>query len=383
MNETLSLSLKESWTNSTVQFEALEQKAPSFSKGALWRSPDQKSAYWWGGHVFAGGAAPKNLWQFTADNEGGGTWQLANTINRDFLLGYPRTTGASTAVCKGKALYLGGFESSATGSSSDGKGRQPVSGLASYDMEKQRWDKASAAPGFNKFGTSIYGAGACAENFGSGGLFFSIGGNMADQDFKDDSSNMLIDMDVLHFYDVASDTWHSQKTSGEAPPVRDRHCAVGAAGPNGTYEMSVQTRSQKGKLMVPGVAYSEANRLLRRRRYVYGGNNFRKSPEIIKKDMYILSLPGFVWFRVDVESTYRSSHACIIPDNRQMIVVGGGAEAGGPNYEKPDVLAQGLGVFDLHTLSWKDRYDANAGPYEPPQTVTDWYDEGYVLCTVL
>lgn len=99
--------------------------------------------------------------------------------------------------------------------------------------------------------------------------------------------------------------------------------------------------------------------------------------------MYVLSLPGFVWFRVDVESTYRSSHACVIPNNRQMIVAGGGAEADGPDYEKQDELVQGLGVFDPHALSWRDRYDANAGPYEPPQNVTDWYSKGCVLPTVL
>lgn len=245
MNETLSLSLKESWTNSTVQFHVVEQKAPSFSKAALWRSPDEKSAYWWGGNVFAGGPAAKNLWQFTADSKGGGTWQLANTVNRDFLLEWPRTTGASTAVCKEKALYLGGFESPATDSRSKEKGRQPISGLASYDTERQRWDKASAAPGFNRFGTSIYGAGACAENFGSGGLFFSIGGNVADQDFQDNSGNIPIYTAVLNFYDVAGDTWHSQQTPGDAPRARDRHCAAGVAGPNGTYEMFVQTGSQK------------------------------------------------------------------------------------------------------------------------------------------
>lgn len=111
---------------------------------------------------------------------------------------------------------------------------------------------------------------------------------------------------------------------------------------------------------------------------MYGGNDFRDGAEKIKNDMYVLSLPGFVWFRVDVESTYRTSHACIIPDNRQMIVIGGSATPAGPDYEQRDVFAQGLGVFDLTTLSWKDRYDADAGPYEPPQSVARWYNEGCV-----
>lgn len=106
---------------------------------------------------------------------------------------------------------------------------------------------------------------------------------------------------------------------------------------------------------------------------MYGGNDFRDE-DMVKSDLYVLSLPGFVWFRANTTSEPRSSHACIV-NNRQMIVVGG-TGAGGNNYTRPDVWSQGLGVLDLPSLSWKHQYDADAGRYEPPQAVSDWYANG-------
>lgn len=109
---------------------------------------------------------------------------------------------------------------------------------------------------------------------------------------------------------------------------------------------------------------------------MYGGNDFRDGKDnMVKSDLYVLSLPGFVWFRANTTSEPRSSHACIV-NNRQMIVVGGTGAGAGNNYTVPDVWSQGLGVLDLPSLSWKHQYDADAGQYEPPQAVTDWYKNG-------
>ena len=41
-------------------------------------------------------------------------------------------------------------------------------------------------------------------------------------------------------------------------------------------------------------------------------------------DVYILSLPGFVFFKAPVvSSTKRAEHACALVGNRQMVSVGG------------------------------------------------------------
>lgn len=106
---------------------------------------------------------------------------------------------------------------------------------------------------------------------------------------------------------------------------------------------------------------------------MYGGQDRREGG--IKTDMYVLSLPGFVWFKVNGTSAARSSHQCIVANNRQLLVVGGfGANS---TYTVQDDWAQGLGVFDLTALAWKDRYDADAQPYEPAPAIADWYSHGY------
>lgn len=247
MNDTLSVNLKESWINSTVDIKVTNQTAPSLNKAALWRDPQQRTAYLWGGSAVPGTVPEtKELWQFTADDNGGGTWSTSDPANSDELWSLARTNAASAASCHGKGFYLGGYQGPDTDSWSTGS-RLPMPGLVTYDMETRRWDNVSAAsepnrPGFNKYGTSLYGAAACAENFGQRGLFFPIGGQLSDGLRAINSTangRFLTDMASLTFYDVTNDRWHTQQTSGPTPPQRDRHCVAGVKGPNGTYEMFV------------------------------------------------------------------------------------------------------------------------------------------------
>lgn len=382
MNDTLSVNLKQSWTNSTVELKVTNQLAPSFNRAAFWSDPQQRTAYLWGGWAVPGTLPKvKELWQFTADDDGGGTWSTPPVANNDEFLSIARTSAASAAACNGKGFYLGGFQSPKTDPWNETNRLLPKSGLVTYDMETRTWDNVSAASdpeanrlGFNNYGTSLYGAAACAENFGPRGLFFPIGGQLSDglREFSEtDNGRFLIDMANLTFYDVKKDKWHTQQTSGAPPPQRDRHCVAGAKGPNGTYEMSVISSIIREQ--TPWLTSLPSGR------YVYGGNDFRKPVDSrIKSDLYVLSLPGFVWFQANTTSPPRSSHSCIVANNRQMIVVGGTGADYGPNlnYTTPDVWAQGLGVLDLPSLSWKHQYDADAGPYEPPQAIADWYANG-------
>ena len=38
-----------------------------------------------------------------------------------------------------------------------------------------------------------------------------------------------------------------------------------------------------------------------------------------------------------------------------------------------DPWPQGIGIFDLSNMEWKDHYDPEAGPYRTPEAVKDWY----------
>lgn len=367
VKDTLSISLKESWVNSTVQFKVTNQTAPSFNKAAFWKDPSQRTAYLWGGWARQGNLPrTTELWQFTADDGGGGEWSRPDPANPDELIPLLRTNGASTATCNGKALYLGGYQSNITDSRLETGSKLPTPGLLTYDMETRMWANISTAPAVNRYGTSIYGAAACAEDLGGNGLFFPISGQVADvlPDFDQiENSQFMMNTANLTFYDVEKDKWYWQQTSGDNPDTRARHCVAGVQSLNGTYEMSVTSFICSLPMLNPSG------------RYVYGGNDFRDGNEMVKSDLYVLSLPGFVWFRANTTSEPRSSHACIV-NNRQMIVVGGTGAGGANNYMVPDVWSQGLGVLDLPSLSWKSQYDADAGQYEPPQVVSDWYTNG-------
>ena len=43
----------------------------------------------------------------------------------------------------------------------------------------------------------------------------------------------------------------------------------------------------------------------------------------------------------------------------------------------PDPWPQGIGVFDLTALQWKDSYEAKAPHYSAPDIVTQYYQSGY------
>ena len=97
-------------------------------------------------------------------------------------------------------------------------------------------------------------------------------------------------------------------------------------------------------------------------------------------DIYILSIPAFQWFRVDVKSTERAFHDCATAGKSQMIVVGGLEYINDGNrdtrWEVTDKLTKGLGVFDMNELKWENKYDPEAAEYKTPAMVKGWYEDG-------
>jgi hypothetical protein len=69
---------------------------------------------------------------------------------------------------------------------------------------------------------------------------------------------------------------------------------------------------------------------------------------------------------------------------RQLVTIGGYDKGASSwinwtfNYQNPDPLTQGIGIFDMTAMEWMPYYNASAAPYETPKVVKDWYAEGYV-----
>lgn len=110
--------------------------------------------------------------------------------------------------------------------------------------------------------------------------------------------------------------------------------------------------------------------------FMYGGvdtGTGRTSDEV-----YVLSLPGFVFFKAQGRSTVRTDHACAVVGRRQLVSVGGtDGQLGFPgSLLDPDPWTNGIGVFDMTEMRWKTGYDADAGGYESPAVVKAWYAGG-------
>jgi hypothetical protein len=58
-----------------------------------------------------------------------------------------------------------------------------------------------------------------------------------------------------------------------------------------------------------------------------------------------------------------------------MVVVGGKQPWLSDSNQVPDIWTQGIGIFDLSAMEWKDQYDAAAPPYVTPDVVKAWYNE--------
>jgi hypothetical protein len=93
----------------------------------------------------------------------------------------------------------------------------------------------------------------------------------------------------------------------------------------------------------------------------------------------ILSLPSFTWLNSPViSSRARVGHACSLVGNRQLLSFGGqeidiDPDTGARSAPPSDVWNNGIGIFDMTLLQWKDSYDPDAKPYEPPEMVKALY----------
>ena len=58
-----------------------------------------------------------------------------------------------------------------------------------------------------------------------------------------------------------------------------------------------------------------------------------------------------------------------------MVVVGGKQAWLSDSSQIVDFWSQGIGIFDLSAMEWKDQYDAAAAPYVTPNMVKAWYTE--------
>ncbi|KEY72896.1 hypothetical protein S7711_06727 [Stachybotrys chartarum IBT 7711] len=344
LNDTVAIPLNVSWDVATVEFVNTRKSEPSpANKFPLWADEEGNTLYRWGGEIAYNGPMDEDmvrLWAFVPDGSGGGNWASQPAANQDFYNELVGATRGGMTVCGRKGFYLGGYGKRSTDPWFDTTNTYPIPGMLMYDMETRRWSNYSTAPMSPPYGSIVYGETVCARNFGPDSLVVALGGFTTSPTSID--ARTINDFRNVSLWDVEAEQWHWQETTGDIPQGRHRFCAAGAQGPNGTYEI-----------------------------FIYGGTH---PVDGTLGDVHILSLPGFRWFRADVDAQPRLSNTCTMIGNRQMLSYGGLRAIDQWNYLDP--WAHGMGVFDTTELRWKDSYDADAAEYEPAQMVQDWYNEG-------
>ena len=133
-------------------------------------------------------------------------------------------------------------------------------------------------------------------------------------------------MTSIPIYDVGSQQWYLQNTTGdEHPPQLTEFCSVVAVDNTSSFNV-----------------------------YIYGGYDGLNAADEPSDDVWVLSVPAFTWSKVYSGTTShgRSGHQCIAPYPDKMFVIGG------VHQNQANCVEGGfIQVFNLNTLEFENTYD--------------------------
>ena len=351
----MSLDLSKDWDNSTIQFKALSKPSdmPNLNAGILWYHKSENV-------VYSGPAGDPalydkflepipllSLWSLKPDGRGGGSWTEAEGPESNIWQNVKRSTRAFTAQGADTGWILNGAEFV------DG---DPISGMLQIDMGETKITNITENP-YSELvqqGQMQY-----VPTWGSKGLLVAFAGR---SNFIDVTGGTKVPV-----FDIAQGKWYDQATTGDQPKWRFWYCAAGVESTNGTFEI-----------------------------FIYGGHILFGSNAIQYDTVHILTLPAFHWTKAPYKARYaRAGHTCTPVGGSQILVLGGSDvsidstkaisdEADGKadfwiqdqnTMSSADPWKQGLGVFDMSTLAWKDAYDASPAEYKQADVIRQYYDE--------
>lgn len=214
--------------------QELSQDSPGLTLQALLTDESSDSFYVWGGYRMRPQSRPEasssDLWKFTADGSGGGSWEAES--QDDAFTNLVRSQAGASVSTRDAAFHFGGR--STTDSTTEPEGPVPGYFHFNFTTDDHSWQNETEAP-YSSEGT-LYGATATwVPTFGPNGLIVLLGGQSLEMANPD--NEQYLPMDEVHFMDPVTKTWYKQKTTGALPARRMFHCAVGVESTNGTFEM--------------------------------------------------------------------------------------------------------------------------------------------------
>ncbi|KAI9871906.1 MAG: hypothetical protein M1830_002315 [Pleopsidium flavum] len=334
-----------------------------WSNAALWKGPNNSIVQFGGEkvdvHLIPSPDPPLSVWSMTPRGNGNGTWNEIINSSDPLWNNLTRPNGGLHSQNSDlQSYYLGGFVSNWTSPAFENTSNAapiPISGLVSYDPAKKSWKNTSSA-GYSEYGNGIRGAMQATNIFGgSEGILVMMGGDIGGRSSHYVQGTALRGMDNITIYDITDDEWYHQTATGDIPPPRIDLCVVGASEHgSGTYEI-----------------------------FMTGGFNGVTGPENSGYNVsYVLTLPAFQWMRAGSATQPRAGHSCVVAGkSSQLIVVGGfdpSQQTLNASAQIPDPFAQGLGVFNMTSMMWQDRYDGAANSYRSSNQIKQWYNSSAV-----
>jgi len=306
---------------------------PSLLGGTLWADEANARLFQYGGQ-WPGDETPEDvfsLWSYDVYADKWGKKAAAADINR-------LSFGAGLSVeSLGMGYYLGGYlnDRSVNGWS----GPMVTTGnLLEYDMVLDEFrNTTTAEDGVGKAEGAMFYVPA-----GDQGMLVHFGGVRAtDKDGVQPASLGTVDV-----YDMGNQKWHQQWATGDIPPSRRQFCGG-------------ITSAQDG---------SSHNI------YIYGGRGFGVNQTGFD-DVYILTIPSFVWIQVfPAKGVYRPAKdayphyglTCSVINGAQMLIIGGQfpKDPTASECDAPDVAG-------VHNLVMSTRNKKYWGLFDPTETTYD------------
>ncbi|KAJ3564225.1 hypothetical protein NPX13_g7917 [Xylaria arbuscula] len=275
--------------------------------------------------------------------------QLTDNLTRYITYG-----GAANAPSENKAWYFGGSRSPTWGpiyEPSDDDATNPLNTsntLITLDFNIQQSEKWSNSTLPRRI-PSRANPSVVWIPVGDQGILVVLGGvlypgystgttlSLNEAQSNKESPGYMTNIDI---YDVASGEWYQQPTS-DAPPTLAMGCAVAAtAQDSSSYNI-----------------------------YYYGGYDGIHDNEDFNDDVWILSLPSFIWTKISGEAEHaRAGHQCLMPYPDQMVSVGGFRALQG--YGQKCLDSNIIEVFNLTSGTWLESYDPSQwNEYGVPEVV--------------
>ncbi len=228
--------MSKSWNTSSVTLRIIQRSWASKANQAIWT--DQKAGvfYVWGGKWIRGVNMTDNeLWKFTPDGMGSGTWVTEAAANPDGFDDLHQSEFGVFVNTNDTGFLIGGVASGWTEHYRSFS--QVVPGMVAFNMDTKIWQNGTT--NFSPFGTLAGASAVHVPNMGPNGLVLLLGGISQSVFGNPDWENSpAYDFHNLTFFDPQTKKKYWQLATGDIPSFpRISACATGFQNPDGGFEM--------------------------------------------------------------------------------------------------------------------------------------------------